>query len=280
MKNILLHTIAILILFIFYLLTGMYISSNHSWLILIMQILIIPLYFIYHFYHKNFIVLNSIIFFSIVLIIGMVIEKDFSRGSVYPIFLISIYYLLKLSIRTIPKTLLISFIILFNSFLVFPNYFELVHDYKKNEYIGADITKLNLINENNESIILPKNGILVIDFWNTTCGICYKNFPRFEEIKKNYENRNDIKFIAINVPVKRNEDLQSRVNRINSLGYTFDKLYSINQNDVETLLNFNTYPNTIIVKDGEVIKSNLKINPKNVFINNLSYELKELIEQD
>lgn len=280
MKTYFIQFKAFLILFLSYFFIGLYITSNHSLLILWMQLLIIPLYFIYNYYHRAYILLNSIFLFSIVLLIGMIIENDFSRGALYPVFLILIFFLLKIRVKPIPKALLISFIIFFNSFFIFPNYFELVQVYKKIESIGTDVTKLNLVDENNNPTILTKEGILVIDFWNTTCGICFKKFPLFDEIAKNYNNRKDIQFIAINVPVKRDEELYYRANKINTFNYKFDKLYSIKKQEVEDLLNFNTYPHTLIVKNGKVIKSNLIINPKNVFINNLRYELKKIIEND
>jgi thiol-disulfide isomerase/thioredoxin len=48
-----------------------------------------------------------------------------------------------------------------------------------------------------------KDKIEILDFWNTSCGICFKEFPITEQKKEFYRANPRIRFYAVNVPLKR-----------------------------------------------------------------------------
>lgn len=45
-----------------------------------------------------------------------------------------------------------------------------------------------------------KGQLVVLDFWNTGCGICFKKFPKLEQYHVRYRNNANIKFFAVNSP--------------------------------------------------------------------------------
>jgi thiol-disulfide isomerase/thioredoxin len=63
---------------------------------------------------------------------------------------------------------------------------------------------------------------LVIDFWFTACGNCYKGFESFESLRKNFEPNKNIAFIAVNNADENYTQYTIGVNRIHQMGYEFD----------------------------------------------------------
>lgn len=51
--------------------------------------------------------------------------------------------------------------------------------------------------------------VYVLDFWTTSCGVCFREFPKFEEFATEYSGREDIKLYAVNVP--RGEETDSDI---------------------------------------------------------------------
>jgi thiol-disulfide isomerase/thioredoxin len=47
------------------------------------------------------------------------------------------------------------------------------------------------------------NKIVVLDFWSTSCGICFRKFPLLNEKYNKYKVNSSIKIFAVNIPVKR-----------------------------------------------------------------------------
>ncbi|MCB0450969.1 MAG: TlpA family protein disulfide reductase, partial [Confluentibacter sp.] len=271
MKTILKNILSLASISMIYILTAIFITSDHKWLLLIMQFAIVILAFPFKKYGNLPKLLTSIIVFIALIILGMVIEKDISRGGLYPLFLLLAYYLAKQAFKKKWLWFIIPVIIILNSFVFFPNYFEWIQGYNSPKSIGVDISKLNLIDSNGEKANLPRQGIIVLDFWTTSCAQCFKKFPKFESLSNKYKDRNDIVFYAINVPTKKDKTLDQIVKKIERYNYKFNKLYAIDQSQTEKLLNFNLYPRTFIIKDGKVFNTKQKLNSSNIVINNLEY---------
>lgn len=41
------------------------------------------------------------------------------------------------------------------------------------------------------------NGYLVLDFWNSTCGVCFRDFPKVQELYDKIENNSQIAFYSV-----------------------------------------------------------------------------------
>ncbi len=45
--------------------------------------------------------------------------------------------------------------------------------------------------------------LYVVDFWATTCGICFKEMKKLEVLKKKFESNPNVKFLSLNLPIER-----------------------------------------------------------------------------
>ena len=47
-----------------------------------------------------------------------------------------------------------------------------------------------------------RGKVLVLDFWTTSCAICFHEFPKLERLYAEYRDRSDVEVYAVNVPVE------------------------------------------------------------------------------
>lgn len=138
-------------------------------------------------------------------------------------------------------------------FLLVYNYNNLMELYYTTKEQNVNINKLapilNLEDKNgNKVIIKNENKILVIDLWSLSCGNCIKSFPKFEKVKNDYKNDNEVEFISINIYRSKNEIEKSE--KIID-GYTFKNFYT--DKSFFKKLNFNSVPNYMIIgKDNKI----------------------------
>jgi thiol-disulfide isomerase/thioredoxin len=120
--------------------------------------------------------------------------------------------------------------------------------------------------------------ILVIDFWFTACGNCYKGFESFESLRKNFEPNKNIAFIAVNNADKNFAQYTVGVNRIHQMGYEFDTvLDTFNVFD-----QFKQYPAQIIIAPNGAVKyssTGYNIDTKDVKTKDMKSIIIELLKQ-
>lgn len=68
---------------------------------------------------------------------------------------------------------------------------------KNNEFVS-----LKLLDFKNDTFTLKslKEKIIILDFWYSRCGICFTQFPKFQELKDFYNNDKDILLATVNIP--------------------------------------------------------------------------------
>jgi thiol-disulfide isomerase/thioredoxin len=91
-----------------------------------------------------------------------------------------------------------------------------------------------------------KNKIVVLDFWNTSCGACFQKFPLLQELSNNYIKSN-VEIYAVNVPLKRDTANQS-FQVLEEWNFTFKNL-NANESITEAM-NVEYFPTTFIVVNG------------------------------
>lgn len=149
------------------------------------------------------------------------------------------------------KTIIILYTIVY--LLLVYNYSNLMELYYSTKEQNINVNKfvpiLNLEDKNgNKVIIKNENKILVIDLWSLSCGNCIKSFPKFEKVKNDFKNDNDIEFISINIYQSKDE-IEKSEKIINN--YTFKNFYS--NKSLFNTLNFNSVPNYMIIgKDNRI----------------------------
>lgn len=149
------------------------------------------------------------------------------------------------------KIILIIYSIIY--LLLIYNYSNLMELYYSTKEQNINVNKfapiLNLEDKNGEKLIIKnENKVLVIDFWSLSCGNCIKSFPKFEKVKNDFKNDDEVEFISINIYQSKNE-IEKSEEIISE--YTFKNFYS--DKSLFKKLNFNSVPNYMIIgKDNKI----------------------------
>jgi len=133
-----------------------------------------------------------------------------------------------------------------------PNYFNWLFEYKY-AIMGKNLPELSIHDENGKSVNLRKldNKIIIIDVWNTSCGICIKNFPDFEKLKNEFSNDTTLKFYTLNIPINETFENKEAIAKYTN-SYSFEKLYA--GKDVQKRLGIVAVPVYIIIDKNKKIR--------------------------
>lgn len=136
--------------------------------------------------------------------------------------------------------------------------------------------KVNFVNYKNVKINFSNDKIIVLDFWSTTCGICFDKFPDFERTYNKYKNNKNLEFYVVNVPIERRDKFENTIKILDSIGYKFPKLYAKSSIEIEKQLHFNTFPHLIIIKNGKIRYDGMFETKSNTFIFSVESEIENL----
>jgi thiol-disulfide isomerase/thioredoxin len=142
-----------------------------------------------------------------------------------------------------------------------------------------DSPKMIFISSNNQiRIDTIQNKVIVLDYWTTNCGVCFKKFPEYEKLYLKYKDNPKVSLYAINIPVKRDTVGYAKA-IIKKYNYQFPVLYSASDT-IPKQLGFNKYPHLVILKDGEIrFNGSPNLNEKHTFIFNLEDEIERLLNE-
>lgn len=135
-------------------------------------------------------------------------------------------------------------------FVAVPN-LRLLIDNKDAEDVRIEPEGINFYSDKGELMDISESKWVVLDFWHTRCGLCFKSFPKYEELKSQFSQRSEVQFFSVNVPLPR-EVPDSSLYLFNSLGYDIKPLYVKSKQEAQELFNFNSYPHYVILHKGEV----------------------------
>lgn len=86
---------------------------------------------------------------------------------------------------------------------------------------------------------------MLLDFWNSKCGVCYSKFPELQSLYD--KNKNKITIASIFVPFYKNEQESDGKPIIDRLGYTFP-VWSVTKKDtLLKILKIHFYPTVILL---------------------------------
>lgn len=161
-------------------------------------------------------------------------------------------------------------------FIGFPNLIQESTNF--NARVSFKYKPINLSDNKGDSIVLDKSKIIVLDFWNTSCSICFEQFPHIESVFKKFKSNPNVNLYSVNVPLKR-DSLPETKKLVKQLGYEFPTLYAQTIEDVENL-GIYSYPTILIVKDGQVrFSGNFVIN-KSIAFGSLEEEINFLLNEE
>lgn len=96
-----------------------------------------------------------------------------------------------------------------------------------------------------------ENKIVLLDFWNTTCGVCFMKFPYVEELQAKYKDDPNVMIMAVNAPLEGDKPGQA-FQMIEERGYTFPVVITKDEQMAERFGVF-TYPKTFIIANNRTV---------------------------
>lgn len=95
-----------------------------------------------------------------------------------------------------------------------------------------------------------KEKIILLDFWYTSCGVCFRKFPTLQQLYDSLGHRKDLAFYAVNIPWRRDTPGLA-MQLIKKRGYTFP--IAIGDQLLASSFGIETYPTLVVIKDQRVV---------------------------
>lgn len=188
--------------------------------------------------------------------------------------MISEYYFNNLARNVI--IILLSIALFYSvGYILFPNIFSFLQN--RNAIVNKLLPNVTIIDENNRRVNLKKDKIVVLDFWSTSCAICFAKFPYLKKTFEKYKNNPKVEIYTVNVPLK-NDVFAKTIKILDSIGYKFPQLYAKSSKEMKDTLNIYSFPHLLILKNGQIRYDGTFIEDKTVIYNTES-EIEKLLKE-
>ena len=87
--------------------------------------------------------------------------------------------------------------------------------------------------------------IVLLDFWTTTCGLCFQKFPHLQSVFEKYKNDSSIIILAVNAPIEEDKPNQA-FQMIRNKNYSFPVVIT-KEADLAEKFGVLTYPKTFVI---------------------------------
>lgn len=124
---------------------------------------------------------------------------------------------------------------------------------------------------------LIEDKIIVLDYWNSTCGACFKGFPKYEKIALLYKSNPKVEFYSLNIPIKR-DTLGHTKKMIEKYNYKFSNLYA-KSDSLSKVMGIKKYPHLVILKDGKIRFNGALLMDRKVKFFHLKNEIDRLLHE-
>ena len=119
----------------------------------------------------------------------------------------------------------------------------------------AKKTEVNWVYDINDSSgilkkIAQNDNLIVLDFFNTACPVCFAKFPILQKIYNQYKDNSKITIYAINIPLKR-DTIGMAVDMVKRKNFTFPVM--VGKYKLDSVFDIKSYPTTILLKNNTII---------------------------
>ncbi|MDD4175815.1 MAG: TlpA disulfide reductase family protein [Bacteroidales bacterium] len=126
-----------------------------------------------------------------------------------------------------------------------------------------------------------RGKVLVLDFWSTGCGACFRKFPDIETLHQHYANEN-VEVVAVNLLMRR-DNPDSIVALTNRLPYSFGHYFTTRQSADSLRQHFGiqAVPNYVVINPaGRVIHNGRMTTERLTRVNNAYAIVDETLRKD
>jgi len=166
-----------------------------------------------------------------------------------------LYLRLENPFRLLPFLISLAFASLF---ILFQGWDYLAHHYNFGTFTGRINAyglsqKIEGTDQHNNKITnqLFENKIVLLDFWITTCGLCFKKFPQVQAAYDKYKNDPSVAIYTINKPVEENKPNQV-FEMIKEEGYSFSVMIPMDE-ELPEKFSVTCYPTTFVINQNSQI---------------------------
>lgn len=215
--------------------------------------------------------------FLTILFFIVIVYSEYSRPILYIIFIPISSCLAYLYFKYRKNIIVLLSIALFYGvgYILFPNVFSFLQN--KDAIVNKLLPNVTIIDKDNKKVNLEKDKIVVLDFWSTSCAICFSKFPYLEKTFEKYKNNPKVEIYTVNVPLK-NDNFNKTIKILDSIGYKFPKLYAKSSKEMKDSLNIYSFPHLLILKNGQIRYDGTFIEDKTVIYNTES-EIEKLLNE-
>ncbi len=261
---------------VFYLIIVILLGGNHKLILPIIS----TFFFVLGFFSRN---LDRIFLLSIPFLVitssNFFLENPLTGIIILYLITAPVSIFLGYKTSNVSKYLVFLFIIFTTSiYFGIENWMSLINN--SSARTNQRAAKIELYTEDDTLIELDdgvKGKVVVLDFWTTSCGVCFKKFPDFEEVYLKFINNPKVEIYSVNIPVKR-DTLEKTKKLVKRLNYKFPTLYA-KSNEIPEKYGFNTFPHLIILKSGNIRYNGQLVVGKKVKFYNLVQEIERLLEE-
>lgn len=118
-------------------------------------------------------------------------------------------------------------------------------------------TEVNLnwkvYNKNNDTFTSAAYAgkIVYLDFWSTSCGVCFIKFPELENLYQAYKDDSRVLIQAVNIPIERDTAGMAFYMIGRNAHYNFPVV--IGSESMRTAFGVEAYPTVVILKDNKMV---------------------------
>lgn len=241
-----------------YILLGIIFDGDHLYMVFSMLLLMFSITYVL--FKKKILIKKKDIITIVWLIVSIltvasIFKNNFSRTLVYIVFIpfFSLFGYLFWKNKSILYLISIIIFSLIINFYIQPNFLIYYYSFDRKELLtNKEFPNIEFVDSNSKSYVLPKDKIIVLDFWNTSCSVCFNKFPKFNKLYNKYKDDKRVLILAVNVPIN-NEKFIERKDAFENEKLDFKTLYTNSLIETQNALNFNTYPNILILKNNKIL---------------------------
>lgn len=117
--------------------------------------------------------------------------------------------------------------------------------------VFTPIPRVQLVDSNATPLqIADNNKIIILDFWNSGCGVCFRLFPFVDSINKQID-RNKFEIRLVNIPMN-GQKKKDNFRILNRFPYSIDQVFAENISVADSF-GVVAYPTTIVIKNNNIL---------------------------
>lgn len=117
--------------------------------------------------------------------------------------------------------------------------------------VFTPIPRVQLVDSNATPLqIADNNKIVILDFWNSGCGVCFRQFPFVDSVNKQID-KNKFEIRLVNVPMT-GQKKKDNFRILNRFPYSINQVFAENISVADSF-GVVAYPTTIVIKNNKVI---------------------------